>query len=207
MDEAFEAMEVEPEEELLPGDHRFDQVVAQGEYDVARTRFVRAINAGGISKVVEHAATVRARLRHDIDNLRHLVRLKHEEAVDLARSYGSVLPHRVGKTWIQPPSNLERVGAFYGSDKLYKKAARAAKEYVEVRDLLVKRREQLIVMERKLREQLDAREAALLEELESPRAFQMALLRDPLLNMAYKKLKALQTELSDSTVEDGIGDL
>jgi hypothetical protein len=193
--------------ELLPGDRSFDKAIAQGEYDVARTRFVRAINAGGISKVVEHAANMRARLRHDIDSLRFLVRTKHEEAIDLARSYGSILPHRVGKTWIQPPSNLERVGAFYGSDKMYKKAARAAKEYVEVRDLLVKRREQLIDMEQKLRDQLDQREAALLEELDSPRAFQMALLRDPLLNMAYKRLKALQTELTDSAVEDGIANL
>ena len=202
-----EAVEFDSHVELLPGNRDFDEAIAQGEYDVARHRFVRAINANGIAKVVEHAASVRARLRHDIDNLRILVRSKHEAAVDCARTYATILPHRVGKTWIQPPSNLERVGAFYGSDKMYKKAARAAKDYVEIRDMLVKRREQLISMERKLRDQLDEREAQLLEELESPRAFQMALMRDPLLNMAYKRLKALQVELDTSAVEDGIGDL
>ncbi len=194
-------------EELFPGQADLDRAMAQGEYDVARTRFVRAINASGIDKVVEHAATVRARLRHDIDNLRILVRAKHETAVELARAYGLVLPHRVGRTWIQPPSSLERVGAFYGSDRMYKLAARAAKEYVDVREALMKRREQLINMEMKLRDQLDAREASLLAELESPRAFQMALLRDPLLNMAYKKLKKLQGELNESKVDDGLGDL
>jgi hypothetical protein len=204
-----EALEISPFEDLLPGDPAFDAAVAQGEYDLARSRFVRTINHKGVERVVEHAAAVRGRLRHDIDNLRTLVRAKHESAVDLARNYGSILPHRVGKTWIQPPSQLERVGAFYGADRLYKLAARAAKEYVEVRDLLIKRREQLIVMESKLRKQLDEREAQLLAELDSPRALQYALLRDPLLNMAYKKLKALQSEIDADAkaTDDGLGDL
>ena len=193
--------------ELFPGERALDKAIAQGEYDVARTRFVRAINSSGINQVVEHAANVRGRLRYDIDNLRVLVRAKHSTAVELARAYGQVLPHRVGRTWIQPPSSLEKVGASYGSDRMYKLAARAAKEYSDVRDVLLKRREQLIVMEQKLRDQLDAREASLLAELESPRAFQTALLRDPLLNMAYKKLKKLQGELNEAAVEDGLGDL
>jgi hypothetical protein len=75
----------------------------------------------------------------------------------------------------------------------------------------MKRREQMFYMEDKLREELDAREASLLRQLESPRALKMALLRDPLLDMAYKKLKALQGEMAESAPvpahEDGLGDL
>ena len=193
--------------ELIPGGGGFDEAIAQGNFETARARFVRTITADAVARIVERASTQRARLRSDIDNLRTLVRAKHEAAVDAARNYGSVLPHRVGRTWIQPPGQLERVGSFHGADRLYKTAARAAKEYVEIRDLLVKRRDTLISMERKLRDQLDMREAALIAEMESPRALKIALMRDPLLDLAYKKLKALQGELSTPPVEDGLADL
>jgi hypothetical protein len=193
--------------ELLPGSAGFDEALAQGNYEFARTRFVRTVTRDGVARIVERAAQQRVKLRHEIDNLRALVRNKHEAAVDYARSYGSVLPHRVGRTWIQPPGQMENVGQFYGADRMYKLAARAAKDYVEIRDLLVKRRDQLINMEQELRDQLDRREEALIAQLESPRSLQIALQRDPLLNSAYQKLKALQGELKTSKVEDGIGDL
>ncbi len=122
-----------------------------------------------------------------------------------ARAYALILPHRVGKTWIQPPGQLEKVGQFYGSVQFYKRAEKAAKEYVEIRDILVKRREQLVTMENDLRTALDEREAALIRQMESPRGLQSALQRDPLLNNAYQKLKALREELK--TAPDGIGDI
>ena len=125
----------------------------------------------------------------------------------MARTYGSVLPNRVGRTWIQPPTPLEKVGIYHGSERLYKQAARATKEYVELRDLLVKRHFQLFAMEQQLRDQLDRREAALIAELKTPRALQIALLRDPLLNIAYTKLKAFQSELDETPTEAEISDL
>jgi hypothetical protein len=138
--------------------------------------------------------------------LRLLVRARHEHAVDEARAYGAILPHRVGRTWIQPPGQMEKVGRFHGSERFYKSAEKAAKEYVEIRDLLVKRREQAIKMEEDLRQALDEREAALIRQMESPRGLQTALLRDPLLNIAYQKLKSLREELKEAPL-DGIGDL
>jgi hypothetical protein len=131
--------------------------------------------------------------------------MRHETAVEHARAYGAILPHRVGKTWIQPPAHTEKAGHFYGSERFYKQAARAAKEYVEIRDLLAKRREELITMEADLRQALDDREAALIRQMESPRGLQTALQRDPLLNIAYKNLQALREELRGSV--DGLGNL
>ena len=192
--------------ELLPGQAGFDEAIAQGQYDFAKTRFVRTLTGDGVARVVEHAAARRAKLRAEIDNLRALVRARHEAAVEHARAYGEILPHRVGKTWIQPPGQMEKVGAFHGADRFYKRAEKAAKEYVEVRDILVKRREQLIKMEEDLRIALDSREAALIRQMESPRGLQSALQRDPLLNVAYQKLKALREELQ-APPADGLGDL
>ena len=192
--------------ELLPGQAGFEEALAQGQYDFAKTRFVRTLTGDGVARVVEHAATRRAKLRAEIDNLRALVRTRHEAAVEHARAYAEILPHRVGKTWIQPPGQMEKVGAFHGSERFYKRAEKAAKEYVEVRDILVKRREQLMKMEEDLRHALDDREAALIRQMESPRGLQSALLRDPLLNVAYQKLKALREELKTPPAE-GVGDL
>lgn len=181
--------------ELLPGQAGFEEALAQGQYDFAKTRFVRTLTGDGVARIVEHAATRRAKLRAEIDYLRVLVRTRHEAAVEHARAYGEILPHRVGKTWIQPPGQMEKAGAFHGADRFYKRAEKAAKEYVEVRDILVKRREQLNKMEEDLRRALDEREAALIRQMESPRGLQSALQRDPLLNAAYQKLKALRAEL------------
>jgi hypothetical protein len=192
--------------ELLPGQAGFEEAIAQGQYDFAKTRFVRSLTGDGVARVVEHAAARRAKLRAEIDNLRALVRSRHEAAVEHARAYGEILPHRVGKTWIQPPGQMEKVGSFHGADRFYKRAEKAAKEYVEVRDILVKRREQLIKMEEDLRVALDSREAALIRQMESPRGLQSALQRDPLLNVAYQKLKALREELQTPPA-DGVGDL
>jgi hypothetical protein len=193
--------------ELLPGQPGFERTLAQGEYEFARTRFVRTASFDGVARIVERASQQRARLRAEIDNLRVLTRSRHETAVEHARAYAAILPHRVGKTWIQPPAAFEKVGEFYGSDRFYKQAARSAKEYVEARDLLIKRREQLIELEEDLRHKLDEREASLLRQLDSPRGLQIALQRDPLLKIAYDKLRALRDDLQGSGADDGIGDL
>ena len=204
-------MRDEPDEpgafgELLPGQPGLDEALAQGQYDFAKTRFVRTLTGDGVARIVEHAAARRGKLRAEIENLRTLARARHETAIECARAYGAILPHRVGKTWIQPPTQLEKVGASHGSERFYKQAARAAKEYVEVRDLLMKRRDQLVTMEIDLRQALDDREAALIRQMESPRGLQSALQRDPLLNVAYQRLKALRADLKDHPV-DGVGDL
>ena len=193
--------------ELLPGQPEFDRAIAQGEFDYARTRFVRSLDADKISTLIERATIQRKRLRAEIDNLRLLARARHETAVGDARAYGEILPHRVGKTWIQPPAGLELVGEYYGADKAYKRAARSAKDYVEIRELLVKRREQLLAFENELRRRLDRREEALLHQLDSPGSLKVALKLDPLLNLAYEKLKSLRQDLQAPGNDDGIGDL
>jgi hypothetical protein len=192
---------------LVPGQLEYDRAIAQGEYEFARTRFVRTVTSDGIGPIIDRAARQRAKLREELANLRTLARARHEEALEDARAYASILPHRVGKTWIQPPAALEKMGAFHGSQHSYKRAVRSAKDYVEVRDLFVKRRDELIVLEEDLRRTLDDREAALLRQLESPRSFKTALQRDPLLNVAYQKLQALRVDLAESPSETGLGDL
>jgi hypothetical protein len=193
--------------ELLPGQPEFERAIAQGEFDYARTRFVRSLDHDRVQRVIQRVAAQRLKLREEINNLRLLTRSRHETAVEHARAYGAILPHRVGKTWIQPPAAFEKIGEFYGTDRLYKQAARSAKDYVEAREVLVKRREQLYNLEEELRNRLDQREAALLHQLESPRSLQAALIMDPLLNLSYQKLKALKAELQAPDSVDGIGDL
>ena len=41
--------------ELLPGQPEFDRAIAQGEFDYARTRFVRSLDADKISTLIERA--------------------------------------------------------------------------------------------------------------------------------------------------------
>lgn len=196
------------DEELLPGQPNFERAIAQGEFDYARTRFIRSLDADKISRLIERATAQRMRLRAEIDNLRLLTRVRHETAVADARAYGGILPHRVGKTWIQPPAGFERIGEYYGADKAYKRAARSAKDYVEARELLVKRREQLIAFENELRRRLDQREASLLTQLDSPGRLRVALKLDPLLNIAYQKLKVLRDDLQEPRSDaSGITDL
>jgi hypothetical protein len=195
------------DDELLPGQPEFERSIAQGEFDYARARFVRSLDADKISQLIERAGRQRKQLRAEIDNLRLLTRARHETAIADARAYGEILPHRVGKTWIQPPGGLERIGEYYGAEKAYKRAARSAKEYVEARDLLVKRRQQLLAYENELRRRLDKREEALMHQLDSPRTLKVALKLDPLLNIAYEKLKVFRADLQDPTAEDGLADL
>ena len=185
-----------------PGHQAFERDLAQGEYEFARSRFVRTVTGTDVSRVVEQAARQRTKLIEEIENLRRVARDRHEAALADARAYGSILPHRVGRTWMQPPAALEKLGNFYGSERFYKRALKSAKEYQEARDLFVKRRQQLEALEADLRQQLEDREAALMRQLESPRSFQTALQRDPLLNSAYQKLKALRVDLADTKSVD-----
>jgi len=192
----------------LPGATRdLDRSVAQGEFDFAKTRFVRSLDAERNLRLFEKAGKERARLHAEIVNLQLVTRGRHEVALEHARAYGSVLPHRVGKTWIQPPAAFEKMGQFFGADRLYQRAARAAKEYAEARDLLVKRRDQLNALEEDLRTRLEDREAVLLGQLDSPRGLRIARQLDPLLDNSYQKLQALRDDIDVPRAVDGLGDL
>jgi len=177
--------------ESFPGEADFNREIARGEFEIAKTRFVRTLDAERFAGLINVAAKHRSRLTDEIGNLRHAARERHQTALEHARAYGSVLPHRVGRFSIQPPAAYERFGEFHGADRLYERAVRAAKEYSEVRELLVKRRDQLKALERKLRARLDDREAVLLGQLESPRSLRIARQLDPLLDRSYQKLQAL----------------
>lgn len=189
--------------------HEFydDRAIAQGAFDFAKTRFVRSLDAERNARLVEKAGKERARLHDEIVNLQLVTRERHQTALECARAYGSVLPHRVGKTWIQPPASFEKLGQFFGAERLYKRAARAAKEYAEARELLLKRRDQLNALEADLRARIEDREAVLLGQLDSPRSLRIARRLDPLLDTSYQKLQALRDDFSEPHVEDGLGDL
>jgi hypothetical protein len=180
---------VDQHDELAPGDPDFERALAQGQFEFAKTRYIRTVTTGVVSKLVEAAERERAKLTDEIKKLQAVSRSRYEAAIEAARIYGSVLPHRVGKTWLQPPAPLEKVGEFFGSERLYKIAAKAAKEFGEAQELLAKKHETLSNMERTLRERLDSQEAVVHQQLMTESGLRNALRRDPLLDVAYKKLK------------------
>jgi len=176
-------------DELNPGAPGFERALAQGQFEFAKTRYARALTGESVKNVIEVAARERARLTEEIKSLQVLSRSRYEKAAAAAREYGMVLPHRVGKTWLQPPTALERVGEFFGSVRLYKAAAKAAKEFKEAQDLLAKRQLTLVNLERNLRERLDSQEQVVQENLRTSDGLAYALRRDPLLNLAYQHMR------------------
>jgi hypothetical protein len=191
--------------ELLAGGvEGVDLALAQGQFEFAKTRYIRTLTADAVSRMVSSTAAQRAKLTDEIAKLRAVTQTRHEAAIERARNYAAVLPHRVGKNTIQAPSPLERVGEFHGSDRLYNLAKKAAHEYAESRELLVKRRAELAALERVLREALADNEALLLEELSSGHGLKLALRRDPLLNMSYERLRKIEAKAKDRPA-DGLG--
>jgi hypothetical protein len=188
------------DDELIPGTPGFERALAQGQFDFAKARYARTITSDSVKGVIEAAARERSKLTEEIKNLQILSRARYEAAAKAAQEYGMLLPHRVGKTWLQPPTALERVGEFYGSMRLYKAAAKAAKEFTEVQELLAKRHSALANLERQLRERLDSQEAIVQENLSTPSGLKYALRRDPLLNQAYEHLRKV------ANGPDGIAD-
>ena len=176
-------------DELIPGNPAFERALAQGQFEFAKTRYARTITGQSVKNVIEFAAKERARLTDEIRQLQIVSKARWEAAVEASQRYAMVLPHRVGKTWLQPPTTLEKVGEFFGSVRLYKAAAKAAKEFKEVQDLLAKRQLQLVNLERELRERLDKQEAVVFENLKTKDGLAYALRRDPLLNQAYKHMR------------------
>jgi hypothetical protein len=176
-------------DDLVPGNPKFERALAQGQFEFAKTRYARAITSDSVKGVVEIGLRERAKLVDEIKNLQVVARERYRVAMEKSAEYAMVLPHRVGKTWLQPPSTLERVGEFFGSLRLYKGAAKAAKEFKEVQDLLAKRQLQLVNLERELRERLDKQEAVVFENLKTKDGLAYALRRDPLLNQAYKHMR------------------
>ena len=169
---------------------------AQDAYDFARSRFVQSMITGAeVTRIVDEASKKREQLRTEIEHLRTLARSRHEASLKDQQNYKALLPHRVTATGIQPPSTMEKLGATYGSDRMYKQALKSSKEYVEARDLFIKRRDQLTAVEENLRKNLREREAAIERQLESAGGHDWALQRDPLLNNAYKRLIALEDVL------------
>jgi hypothetical protein len=179
------------DDELLPGQLGFERALAQGQFEFAKARYAKTLTSESVKNVIAVAMRERARLSEEIKNLQVLSRARYQAALAASQEYGMVLPHRVGKTWLQPPTALERVGEFFGSMRLYKAAAKAAKEFSEVQELLAKRHLTLANLERQLREKLDSQEAIVHENLTTSTGLQYALRRDPLLNQAYQHLRAV----------------
>jgi hypothetical protein len=176
-------------DELIPGTPGFERALAQGQFEFAKTRYARTLTSDSVKSLIEFAARERARLTDEIRNLQVLSKAKWEIAAEASARYAMVLPHRVGKTWLQPPTTMEKVGEFFGSVRLYKAAAKAAKDFKEVQDLLAKRQLSLVNLERNLRERLDSQEKVVQDNLRTSDGLAYALRRDPLLNQAYKHMR------------------
>jgi hypothetical protein len=176
-------------DEMTPGNPAFERALAQGQFEFAKTRYARTITGQSVKNVIEFANKERARLTEEIKQLQVVSRARWEVAVEASQRYAMVLPHRVGKTWLQPPTTLEKVGEFFGSVRLYKAAAKAAKEFKEAQDLLAKRQLTLVNLERALRDRLDSQEAVVQDNLRTSDGLAYAMRRDPLLDLAYKHMR------------------
>ena len=148
-----------------------------------------------ITRIVDEASKKRDRLHAEIEKLRELARQRHRTSIEDARNYQEILPHRVTAIGMQAPTSLEKMGGTFGSDRAYKRAVRSAKEYVEARDLFIKRRDELTHVEETLRKTLHAREAAIVRQLEAEGGLEKAFARDPLFHNAYRRLMALEDVL------------
>lgn len=189
-------------------DKQRDLELARGQYEFAKTRYIRTLTRDSIARMVASTCAQRAKLSEEIANLRAVARSRHEAAMERARAYATILPHRVGDNWIQKPSAFEKIGEFHGSERLYKAAQKAAHDYAEARQLLVKKRDELTRIDRVLSEALADNEAALLREISSGRGLRTALRRDPLLNMAYQKVCKVEGKPPELPPDDGgLGDL
>ncbi len=176
-------------DELVPGNPAFERALAQGQFEFAKSRYARTLTSESVKTLVEFAAKERARLTDEIRNLQTLAKARWEAAAEASARYAMVLPHRVGKTWLQPPTTLEKVGEFFGSVRLYQAALKAAKEFKEAQDLLAKRQLTLVNLERNLRERLDSQEKVVQDNLRTSDGLAYALRRDPLLKLAYDHMR------------------
>jgi hypothetical protein len=170
-----------------PSDHS----KAQQEYEVAQARFLHAMTGDGAAAIIANAARERARLHEELKVLTETAQRRHEAAIAHAHAYAAILPHRVRKAGIEPPTPFERIGATFGSERAYKQAVASLDAYTEIRELLARRRAELVALEDGLRKTLDKRQAALKHQLETPESLRSALERDPLLNRAYQRLRAI----------------
>jgi hypothetical protein len=178
------------DDDLVPGKPGFERALAQGQFEFAKTRYARTLTGESVRGIIEAAARDRAKLVEEITNLQIVTRDRYAAATAAKLNYASILPHRVGKTSIQPPTALERIGEHFGSMRLYKLALKQSKEFTEAQDLLAKKRIALNNLERRLRERLDSQENIVLQNLQTPQGLKLALRRDPLLNQAYEHLRA-----------------
>jgi hypothetical protein len=179
-----------------PLGHALGRAQALSNFEFARSRFVQSMMTGAdITRVVDEASKKRDKLHVEIENLRELARQRHRISIEDARAYQEILPHRVTVAGMQAPTAMEKMGASFGSDRAYKRAVKSTKEYVEARDLFVKKRDQLTHVEETLRKTLHAREEAIVRQLEADGGLEKAFQRDPLLHNAYRKLMALEDVL------------
>jgi hypothetical protein len=169
---------------------------AQSNYDFAKSRFVQSMMTGAdVARIVDEAAKKRDKLHIEIESLRELARQRHRTSIEDARAYQDILPHRVTAAGMQAPTAMEKIGASFGSERAYKRAVKSTKDYIEARDLFVKKRDQLTHVEESLRKTLHAREDAIVRQLEAEGGLEKAFQRDPLLHNSYRKLMALEDVL------------
>ena len=97
-------------------------------YENAKLRYIRGITQEAENKLRDAFAKRREAINEEIANLRIVSKTRQDVATQAAAAYGKVLPHRVRKTGVKPPSFFERLRTFNRVSKLYRNAARAQAE-------------------------------------------------------------------------------
>jgi hypothetical protein len=157
------------------------------EYELSRDRYFHVLRVDAEERVAKSVAGRREKLIEEIDNLRSLARIRNDARAQALRVYGQRCPGRVTSTSLLPPAATDRLG---GADKLFKAAVKAAEEFAEVNDILIKKREALEAIEAEMRAVLQKHNEDLIRFLETPSGLENAFKRDPLLGRAHARMMA-----------------
>jgi hypothetical protein len=155
-------------------------------YELSRARYIRTVTSDAEQKLIDAGGKRRDALRAEMGNLQTLARARLEARTAAMRAYAAKCPGRVNASGPLAPLPTS---AFSGAEKLYRAALTANEEFNEIKDILVKRGEQLDEIEKDLRQRLADFNANLVQMLETPDGLANAFRRDPLLERAHTRMK------------------
>jgi hypothetical protein len=170
-----------------PGAQLSEYDAAVKEYHASRARYIRTVTGDTEKKLLETVASRRAPLTEEIANLTSLARIRFEARQEMLKRYAASAPGRVTAGGLLPPLPTDR-----NSGPLYKAAVKASMEFAEVNEILKKRKEKLDQIDAEVRTVIEKHGNDVIAALESQKGLEGAFQRDPLLERAYTRMKALE---------------
>lgn len=165
------------------------EVVMQG-YEYAKSRYCRSAAIMDVEERMAQFRKERAWHISEIDELRAVAAAREEVVRAAAAAYGKVFPRNVGPYGVEAPSLAERANVFGSANRLYQRFRRAAHRRDDTNALLARHVKELDVLERGMDRFLERREAVHRNYLQTAAGLAYAIRRDPLLQMARRRLQA-----------------